>query len=222
MDVIIQARMGSSRLPGKVLKKIDGITILECVINQLKFCKKLDRIIIATTSNLEDDKIVDLLQEKNVGIFRGSETDVLDRYYQCAKKFQSKDIVRITSDNPLIDPEIVDKIISIYKNTKYEYVNNFMKKTFPIGIHIEVFSYESLEKAWKQSKEEYDREHVTPFIYNNPKKFLIFNVENEEDLSKISLTVDTISDFKRIEEIYSEIKKRPILLRDILEILKKK
>ena len=221
---IVQARMGSSRLPGKVMKKIHGtIPMLEFQQNQLKFSKHIEKIIIATTTLQSDDQIVNFCQSNNLEYFRGESDNVLDRYYHCAKKFNFPIIVRITSDNPLIDPKIVDNAINKFINSKCDYLSTEYVKplTFPLGFGVEVFNFQSLEKAWKEARLPSEHEHVTPYFYNNPDKFKIQGVTYEKSLSHIRCTVDTDYDFKLIEEIISRIDVRPISLNYILEVLKK-
>jgi len=219
---IIQARMGSSRLPEKVLTKIDDKNpILHLVLEQLKFSKFLDKIVVATTNLNEDDVIVKFLENQNIEFFRGSSDDVLDRYYQCAKKFSFSTIVRITSDNPLIDPIIVDKIITKFQSDKFDYISNTINRTYPYGTEVEVFSFKTLEVLWKNSKKPSEREHVTPYIYNNFEKFQTYNVENTENLSHLRWTVDRENDLRLVKLIISKITKRPILMNDILELIKK-
>ena len=174
---IIQARMGSSRLPGKVLMKLDEKhTVLDYVIEQLSFSKLIDKKIIATTE-LEQDNVIEQTS-KNLGLefFRGSSEDVLDRYYQCAKENSFTTIVRITSDNPLMDPEIVDQVIKKFVTNDFDYVTNAFPRTFPSGTELEIFSFDALEKAWKNAIKPSEKEHVTPFIKNHPEIFKIGNL----------------------------------------------
>ena len=220
---IIQARMGSSRLPNKTMKLIDEkIPMLEQVIDQIKFCKEFDKIVVATTTNKEDNEIFDFVKKLKIPCFRGSEKDLLDRYYMCAKNFSLKTIVRITSDCPLIDPEITDKIVSEFKSNKYDFTSNTIKRTYPRGLDVEVFSFTALEEAWKNAKLPSEREHVTPYIKKSNNQYLCLNVENTNDLSNLRLTVDREEDFKLIRIILSEISTRPILMDDIIKLLKRK
>ena len=220
IDVIIQARMGSSRLPGKVLMKLNGVSVLQCLINQLDYSKSLNRKIIATSTNEEDNVIFESAKTIGVDSFRGNDLDVLDRYYQCAKYFSVQHVVRITADCPLIDPQIVDKTIEFYKNNNFDYVNNFYKKTFPSGTEVEVFSFSTLEKVWKNAKKPSEREHVTSYIYTNPEQFSIGFIEYHEDLSNLHWTVDRTEDLNFVRALYSKIHKQPILLEDILNVIK--
>ncbi len=214
--------MGSSRLPGKVLLKLDKTnTMLDYVISQLKNCKLLDKIIIATT-NLEEDKIISNYCQKNeINYFEGSSKDVLDRYYQCAKKLSITTIVRITADCPLVDPNIVDKLVTEYTDNSFDVVATHNPRSFPNGIaDIEIFSFKLLEKIWKEAKKPSEREHVTPYFYNNPNNFKIFNFKNNENLSKIKLSVDRNMDIQLVKKIIGQTNNRPIHLSDILTILK--
>ena len=218
---IIQARTGSTRLPRKVMQKIDKVSlVLDYVINQVKSSKRIEKIIVATTELIEDDVICEHLSSQKIEFFRGSSEDVLDRYYQCAKKFSIDNIVRITADNPLIDPNIIDLIIDEYKNNKCDYVTNTLHRTFPYGTEVEVFSFKSLEKAWKSAKKPSEREHVTPFIYDPQNGFILINTEYQEDLSHIRYTVDRIEDLELVKEIIKNIPTRPILIQDIIELYK--
>ncbi len=219
---IVQARMGSSRLPRKVMMKIDKKNpTIYYVLEQLKHCKYLESIIIATTRFKEDNIIAEYVKDYGLEVFRGSSNDVLDRYYKCAKKFSFSKIVRITCDNPLIDPIIVDKIIKKFNSNKYDYVSNTIKRTFPYGTEVEVFSFNALEKAWKYSKTPYDREHVTTYFYKKNSKFIISNFSYHTDLSCLRWTLDTKNDLKMIKTKVKKIKRRPVFLKDILWILKK-
>ena len=219
ISAIIQARMGSTRLPGKVLMHVNGETILSSLLKQLSYSKLLNRKIIATTTDPEDDIIENFAKFNNVELFRGSNDDVLDRYYQCAKRFSLSHIVRITADNPLLDPEILDDVITLYKKGNFDYVDNFTKRTFPYGTEVEIFPFTVLEKVWKNSKTSYDREHVTSYIYNNPNEFSLKCMEHSTNSSHLRWTVDKIEDLEFVRLICSKIKKRPILLDDIFNII---
>ena len=222
LGCIVQARMGSSRLPGKVLSEIDGNNpILYYVITQLQECKSLDEIVIATTILEEDEKIVKYVENMGLPCFRGSPNDVLDRYYQCAKKFNFSNIVRVTADCPLIDPTLVDQVIQKFFSEPCDYSTNSLPKTFPQGTETEIFSFAALENAWENAKKPSEREHVTSYIKNN-KNFKKSNVRNSKDLSDFRWTVDRIEDLKLVKELVSRIKKRPILMTDILEVLSSK
>jgi spore coat polysaccharide biosynthesis protein SpsF len=221
---IVQARVGSTRLPGKVLLPVNDLdTVLSFGIKQIQNCNLVDKLVVASTVLSEDDKLINHVEKLNIPWFRGSSTDVLDRYYQCAKNFSFSTIVRITSDCPLIDPVIIDEIISNFINNKgsFDYVSNIHStRTFPHGTDVEVFSFEALEIAWKEAKKSYEREHVTPYIYNNT-KFRLLNITNKKNLSRFRWTVDYNEDLKLIREIISCIETRPILMNDVLMLLSK-
>jgi len=217
---IIQVRMGSTRLPGKVLKKLNGISVLECLCDQLNYSRLLNDKIIATTSNSEDDVIVNFCESKGIKCFRGSVNDVLDRYHKCAKKFSINTIIRITSDCPLMDPQVVDDVIDFYLKNSYDYVNNFYKRTYPNGNDVEIFSLKVLEKVWEKATKPSEREHVTPYIYNNPDEFSLGWIENKENLSEFHWTVDRKEDLIFVQKIFKKISKRPILMKDIIDVIK--
>jgi len=216
---IIQARVVSKRLPKKILKNLDKkYNVLEYVINQLKYSKKIDKIIIATTLSKQDEVIIDFAKKHNYEYFRGSENDVLDRFYQCAKKFNLDTIVRITSDCPLIDPNIVDQVIEKFTLTNNDYVTNTFPRTFPKGLDVEIFNFIVLANMWKNATLPSEREHVTQFVFNN-KKFKIGNFENKQNLSCLRWTIDYEKDYEFLCKIIQKIVKRPILMNDVLKIL---
>lgn len=219
---IVQARMGSTRLPGKVLMKLDEHnTVLDYVIQQLKHCKNIDKIIVATTLLKQDDEIEKLTKNNDIVCFRGDSSNVLDRFYQCAKLHSLTTVIRITADNPLIDPIVVEKVIIQFKQKNYDYVTNTLVRSFPYGTEVEVFSFEALEEAWRSAKQDTEREHVTPYLYNNPEKFRIHNVMNDHDVSSLRWTVDQIEDLTLVRNIVSKITTRPIVTSEILNLLSK-
>jgi len=220
---IIQARIGSERLPRKILKKIDNEnTILDYVVNQTSNSKKIEKIVIATTDLNEDDVIEKFCNDKKIDCFRGSVDDVLDRHYQCAKKYSFDPIVRVTSDNPIVDPEIIDLCIKTYEKGQFDMVTTCNKRSYPYGISVEVFSFEALKKSWNESKLLSEREHVVLYIQNKKNNFKIYNLINPEDLTYINCTVDNDEDYHLIQKVVSEIKERPILMKHIVELFKMK
>ena len=195
---IIQARMSSTRLPGKVLKEISGKPMLFYCLYRLKESKTLDKIVVATSDHKDDDVIEEYCRAENIEVYRGSLEDVLSRYVNCAKKYPEYDtIVRVTADCPLIDPKVVDKVVSVFLKEKVDYVSNVLKETFPDGIDAEVFTRESLLLSDEEAKLHSEREHVTLYIRNNL-KFKKLNVENDTDMSRYRLTVDNPEDFEVI------------------------
>lgn len=213
--------MGSTRLPGKVMKPLCGKPILWHIITRISYSKQIEKIIIATTDKEEDKVIVKLAEEMGVAFYRGSSDDVLDRYYQAARKFNVDPVVRITADCPLIDPEIMDNIIDYYLKGDYDYVSNGLKPTLPDGLDTEVFSFKSLEKAWAEAKKPSEREHVTSYIYNHPELLKIHNYENDVDLSGMRWVVDEEADYQFISEVYKNLYKdgKIFYVKDIIRLL---
>ena len=228
--IILQARLGSKRFPSKVLKKINGKTILEYVINRLKKTKLSKNIIVATTNREEDKKIIKVAKKTNCHTFRGSTNNVLNRYYKAAVHYKVKNIVRICSDCPLIDPKIINKVYFFYLKNNYDYVSNKIFPSYPIGMGVEILNFQSLKKANKLTKNSYDKEHVTPYIYKNPKKFKIKNVGLKKKLLNYRIVLDYKEDFKLISNILKHFDKqiKDFTLKDIIKyinrnpILKKK
>ncbi len=198
--------MGATRLPGKVLKKVKGVALLEYEINRVKKSKEIDKIVVATSYKKNDDKIKKLCRQIKINCFRGSEGDVLDRYYQCALQYPAYDnIVRITGDCPLIDPSVIDEVIAYFKKYNFDYVsNNFdvpgntIKETFPDGLDIEIFKRSILYESAQKAKLPSEREHVTLYITKN-KKYKKGNFAGLNDWSHFRLTVDTPADFAVIK-----------------------
>ena len=207
---IIQARFNSTRLPGKVLLDLEGKTVLERVVERAGRSILIDEIIVATTIREEDSEIARLCSIKGIGIYRGSEEDVLDRYYQAAKLMDAYHVVRITADCPLIDPKIIDRVIKTHLESNADYTSNILKETFPDGQDVEIFTIRTLKKAWEDAKLSSQREHVTPFIRNNAKLFKLVNVENEENLSRQRWTLDEKRDYEMIKSIYEYFGKKKI------------
>jgi len=217
---IIQARMGSTRLPGKTMEKITkDKRVIDFVVEQLKFSKIIEKIIVAIPDSIEDDVTYNHLLSKKIQTYRGSLKNVLDRYYQCAKNISSSVIVRVTADCPLIDPEIVDKVITKFIKNKFDYVSNTHPRTFPYGTETEVFSFNALEKAWNETRNDFDREHVTPYFYKNPNKFSIGNVIQEKNQSNYRWTIDYNEDLELVKYIANNIIKKPILTNDIINLI---
>lgn len=223
ITAIVQARMGSTRLPGKVLLDIQGKPLLEHVIDRVSASKLINQLVIATTANEKDKAIIDFAQRRGIAYYVGSEDDVLDRFYQTAKIYRVKTIVRITPDDPFKDPEVIDKVVGYYLKHKksVEYVSNTIKPTYPEGLDVEVFSAEALGKAWKEAKKSSEREHVTPYIWNHPERFRLANIENDEDLSHLRWTLDTEADLQFAREIYARLYHGQVfLMKDILAVLR--
>lgn len=223
VGVIVQARMGSTRLPGKVLKKVQGKTLLEFLIERVKIAKLVDQVIIATTHSQKDKAIATVASRNNLKVFRGSENDVLDRYFQCANHFHLKTIVRITGDCPLIDPKIIDEVIRFYRKGRFDYATNGIDSTFPDGMDVEVFSFKALKRAWSEARLESEREHVTAYIWKNKSIFKIGTYKGSVDNSSLRLTVDEPKDLKLVRRIIADLypKNSEFSLADIILHLKK-
>lgn len=220
---IIQARMGSTRLPGKILKEVNGKTLLEYQIERVQRSININEIIVATTTNETDDSIVRLCRKLGIACYRGSEQDVLGRYFEAATDYGANVIVRLTSDCPLIDPIIIDDVIHCYQSNQdlLDYCSNTIKRTFPRGLDVEVFSYEALENAHENAILDCDREHVTAYIYTNPAQFHLDGFEYKQDLSHYRWTVDTIEDLELIHKIIDALYplNKEFLLQDVLNLL---
>ena len=198
---IVQARMSSSRLPGKVLKKIGSKFVIEILIERLKKSKMTDFVCVATSTNSENDRLCDELERIDCGIFRGSEDDVLERFYEAALTFQADVVVRITGDCPLVDVKVIDGVIELFLQEDVDYVSNVVPPSFPDGIDVEVFTREALERAHCEAIDQYDREHVTPYI-RNKKTFKSLNFSSETDLSGFRLTLDEAADLDLLREVF--------------------
>ncbi|HOJ77861.1 MAG TPA: glycosyltransferase family protein [Bacillota bacterium] len=222
--IIIQARMGSTRLPGKIMKQVLGKTLLEYQLERLSRVTLADQVVVATTSNDNDTPIVKLCTELGVAYYRGSEDDVLARYYEAATQYNAQVVVRITSDCPLIDPLVVDQVIGYYleHQNNWDYVSNtFPQLTYPRGLDTEVFSYRALQEAYHEAVDASEREHVTIFIKRRPERYRIFNYTYQRDESMNRWTVDTPEDFELIRRIVTELyPKRPqFTLEDCLQLI---
>lgn len=220
---IIQARMGSTRLPGKALMDIHGRTMLARVVRRTRRFLLISEVIVATTTKKADEAILQECRQLDIPVFRGSEQDVLDRYYHAAKAFSADAIVRITSDCPLIDPEIIQKVVQAYLKGCADYASNTLARTYPRGLDVEVFSFWALEKAWRDASKDYEHVHVTPFIYQHPEKFRLLSVTADENLSFYRWTVDTEDDLNLVRAIYEELHMDDeFTWNDVLTMLKRK
>jgi spore coat polysaccharide biosynthesis protein SpsF len=205
--IIVQARMTSTRLPGKVLRTVLGKTLLEYQVERLQRVTLKDEIVIATTINRSDRPIIDLCERLGIPWQRGSEEDVLSRYCETARSHGADIIVRVTSDCPVIDPAVIDKVVRYYLDHRdqYDYVSNTLVRTYPRGMDTEVFSMHLLETAYHEATSPGDREHVTPFFYRQPRRYRLQAVMNDRDYSGYRWTVDTPEDFALIEQIIEMI-----------------
>jgi spore coat polysaccharide biosynthesis protein SpsF (cytidylyltransferase family) len=202
---ILQARVSSSRLPGKVLKPILGRPMLELHLERLAYCRRIDRIVVATSTETGDDPIGSLCQSIGVDFFRGSLTDVLDRFYQTARGYQPDIIVRLTGDCPLADPQLIDAGIDYFLEHDFDYLSNCDPRTYPIGLDFEIFSMGALETAWVEATLPSEREHVTPYLQNHPDRFSIGCMIQENNLSHHRWTVDEPADFEFVTQVYQTL-----------------
>jgi spore coat polysaccharide biosynthesis protein SpsF len=219
--VILQARFSSSRLPGKVLKSILGKPMLLHQIERIQNSKMIDKLIVATSIEGSDDGIQKMCLDNNIEIFRGSLSNVLDRFYQCAKSYKPECVVRLTGDCPLIDWNVIDQVIKRHLDGDYDYTSNCSPPTYPDGLDVEVMKFSILKKVWECAKLPSELEHVTPYIHNHPELFSRYNFELKEDLSEYRWTVDESSDFELVKEIYTNLypKNDRFKMKDILDFL---
>ena len=204
---IIQARMGSTRLPGKVLMDIGGKTMLERVISRTQRAALVDKVVVATTTKKEDDRIVALCKRLHIDFCRGSENDVLDRYMSAASAYGADIIVRITSDCPFIADTVIDEVIAELIERKADYASNTLRRTFPKGLDVEAFTYNAFLTAWAYADTSYQHEHVTPYFYEHRESFELASVELPLGLGGYShhrWTVDTKEDLEFVRKVYKE------------------
>lgn len=217
---IIQARMSSTRLPKKVLKKINGKPMLRYLLDRLLKSKYINKIIVATSTDKSDDILYKFCNTYHIEVFRGSLNNVLDRFYQTAIIYKADIVIRITADCPFIDPKLLDKGIASFLKKKPDYLSNIIKRTYPRGFDFEIMSFKTLKNAFLNAKNEFEREHVTPYIYKtNPEKFKLYNIRQKSDYSKYQLTVDTIEDFDLIEILITKFRAHLLDYKKIINIM---
>ena len=220
--------MGSTRLPGKVLLEINKIPLLKFQIDRIENSKKVDKIVVATTVAREDDSIESFCVNNQIEFYRGSQNDVLSRYYECASNYQADIIVRLTADCPLSDPGLIDKVVSLFLKSKADYAANTIPvktSNWPDGSDVEVFSFEALERAQRESTSAEEREHVTFFFWKNKENgFKTIQLDNEDDWSKYRFTIDYPEDLKVIQLLMDEIESRQVFgnIEEIIKIFKSK
>lgn len=223
VNAIIQARCGSTRFPNKVFAEIDGKPLLWHVVNRLKFALSIDGIIVATTINPKDDEIEKWCKKEHVDCFRGNENDVLNRYYNASIEYPSDVIVRITADDPFKEPAVIDKVINTLIKENKDLVTNNFPPSFPEGLDCEAFTFDVLHTMESKAKDPFEREHVTQYVYRNPDKFKIGNVESGTQLSFYRWTIDNEADYEMVKAVYKNRLKENhgiLLMEEILEILK--
>ena len=194
--------MGSTRLPGKVLLDLNGHSMLARVVRRTQRAKLLDEVTVACSTEPADEAIVSECRKLGVRVHRGSGSDVLSRYHGAASEFGADAVVRITSDCPLIEPEIVDRVVAEFQRSGADYASNTIDRSYPRGLDTEVFKKSALDRACKEAKEDYEHVHVTPFLYHHPELFKVVQVKQAEDLNELRWTVDTPEDFEFVSQIY--------------------
>ena len=214
--------MGSTRLPGKVLRELGGETVLMRVIGRVRQMQMVDDLIVATTTESPDDRVAEMARQNEVQVFRGSEDDVLDRYYKAACAFNAGVVVRITADCPLIDPEVSDHVIQQFFNVHPDYASNTLERTYPRGLDTEVMTFTALHRAWEEASELYQRIHVTPYLYQNPQLFRLLSVTGGVDHSHHRWTLDTGEDLEFLQMVYTRLAgKTGTGWRDVLGIIER-
>jgi len=224
---IIQARMASSRLPGKVLMDIHGWPMLVWVVVRAKQAQTIDEVVVATSTDSADDPIASACQRWEIPVFRGAHFDVLDRYFQAAKTFSADVIVRLTADCPLIDPGVIDATVRAFLNKGVDFAANRLpppwKRTYPIGLDVEVCTFAALEKAWQEAKETFEREHVMPYLYDEEGRFNFFIVNHKPDYGSHRWTVDTKEDLDFVRKVIKHLESRKnFSWHEVLALLEEK
>jgi spore coat polysaccharide biosynthesis protein SpsF (cytidylyltransferase family) len=220
---VIQARTDSKRLANKVLKEIEGTPMICHIINRIKRARNVEQIILATTDNDSDKILLDIAEKFKIIGFAGNADDVLERFFDVATSFSADPVVRITGDCPLVDPELLDSMIQIFLENKYDYISNTIERTFPDGLDIEIFSFDALKKAHEQAKWLSEREHVTPFIVKNQDLFRVYNYKNNQDLSNLRWCVDEEDDLLMVKQIFHEMDAEQFFsTSDIIDLISRK
>jgi spore coat polysaccharide biosynthesis protein SpsF len=219
---MVQARMGSTRLPGKVLMDLGGETVLSRVVRRLRRAALVDEVVVATTDSPGDDVIVRECRRLDTRCFRGSESDVLDRYYRAAQAYAAGAVVRVTADCPLIDAELVDETVGVFQDRLADYASNLFPRTYPRGLDVEVFTMGALERNWREAREPYQREHVTPYFYEHPELFRLASLYGQTDYSQYRWTLDTAADLDLLRTIYARLDNRDDFgWREAIEVMER-
>ena len=223
ITAIVQARMNSSRLPGKVMTRFSGNSLLGHIIERIGYSTQISKIVIATTTHTADDEIVDWATNNNIDFYRGSESDVLNRYFEAAKTVQATHVARITSDDPFKDPNVIDAVAAMYLNESLDFAYNNHPPSFPEGLDTEIFSFASLAQANKTAQDPFEREHVTQFFYRNPLLFKQKNLSAPRDYSFLRWTLDTKEDLEMTKMVYDRLYKKGkiFLMNDVLDLLER-
>lgn len=220
---IIQGRMSSSRLPGKILMEVGGQPMLAQVVDRVRMAQNVGEVIVATTTDPSDDPAAEWCAAHNIPCERGSLYDVLDRFYQAARTHHADVIVRITADCPLVDPVVIDRVVQAFYATRADFAANRLpppwKRTYPIGLDVEVCSFAALERAWTEAKEPHQREHVMPYLYDTPGRFHVHVINADGDYGSLRWTVDTSEDLELIRKLYEFLgDRRDFTWQDVLAV----
>ena len=217
---IIQARMSSARVPGKVLCDLEGQPVLHRVVERVRRANSFDAAVVATSEDPSDDPVARFCEQAGVECFRGSLEDVLDRYYQAAGHFGAEVIGRLTADCPLLDPQVIALVVQTYRQGGYDYVSNALEHTYPDGLDTEVFSFQALQQAWRQARWKSEREHVTPYVWKHAELFRLGSVRHSEDLSSLRWTVDQPEDLEFVRAVYRGCGPGPFGMAEVLRLLR--
>lgn len=222
--IVVQARMTSTRLPGKVMQPIAGRPMLGWQLERLRRVGRDIGIAVATTVNRSDDPIVRLCGTEGVDVIRGSELDVLDRYHQAAETLEADPVIRITSDCPLIDPDVIRQLLELWERERPDYAANTLERTFPRGLDTEVISRSALDTAWRKADAPFEREHVTPYIYRRPDHYRLLNLAADVDRGGMRWTVDTPEDLEFVRAVFDAVEPRPPAFetRHVVELLRRR
>ena len=219
--LVIQARMGSTRLPGKVLRDLCGKTVLERVVDRCRGIRSIGQLVVATSTHGRDQVIVDQCASFGAAVYRGSEHDVLDRYYQAAIRYEADAVVRITGDCPLIDPVVSSQVIDLFMQQTSDYASNVEPRCYPQGLDTEVFTFQALRAAWKDANQSYERSHVTTYIRTRPDRFKALGLQANQDYSHLRWTLDTPDDWRFIQAVYEGLEDVEVFgWRDVLHLMK--
>lgn len=218
---LIQARMGSTRLPGKVLKPLAGRPVIDHVIKRVATAERVDDVMVVTSIDRNNLPLISRVTEQGIGIFVGSENDVLDRFWQAVRLTDADTIVRVTADCPIIDPAIIDRVIGLHQEEGFDYTSNIDPPTWPDGLDVEVVSRPVLEIAWREATTNPDREHVTPFVRRHRRRFTIGNLASDRDLSGFRWTLDEEADYRFLRAVFEEVGNDGAMfgLQQVLELL---
>ena len=217
---IVQARMQSTRLPGKVLEHIAGKAMVHHVVDRVLGAESVDEAVVATTTDSDDDVLYQYCVAHGIACYRGSVSDVIDRYCQAAREHQADDIVRVTADCPLLDPDVVEKVVRVFHAGHWDYVSNVLEPTYPDGLDVEAFSFSLLEQLWREVEMPSEREHVTLHVRLHPEKWRQANVRHTENLGQLRWTVDHPQDLEFVRLVYQYLQSERFGLSEVMELVR--